>query len=80
MNRHRIMDHARLLALLVLLAVTVVGVYKFATGDWSDVIAYWGDHLAVIPLLVAFAILDVILESAYGRDASMPMPALQQSA
>jgi len=57
------MDHARLVALIVLLAVTAVGAYKFATGDWTDVIAYWREHLEIIPLLVGFAILDVILES-----------------
>lgn len=46
----------------MLVLVTAVGVHEFATGDWSDVIAYWRDHLAIIPLLVAFAILDVVLE------------------
>ena len=66
------MEIARPAALVILLLVTGVGVYKFATGDWTDVIDYWGNHLSVIPLLVGFAILDVILESmawmwSYGR-------------
>lgn len=57
------MDYARLVALVILLLVTAVGVYKFATGDWTDVIQYWREHLAVIPLLIGFSILDVALES-----------------
>ena len=63
MSTHKLMGHARLLALVVLLVVTGVGGYKFATGDWSDVIAWWRQHLDIIPLLVGFAILDVVLES-----------------
>ena len=68
----KIMDIARPAALVILLVVTGVGAYKFATGDWTDVIEYWGNHLSVIPFLIGFAILDVILESmawmwSYGR-------------
>lgn len=59
----KLAKYARPLALVILVAVTSVGVYKFATGDWSDVVDYWSDHLGVIPVLVAFSILDVILES-----------------
>jgi len=63
MPTQKIMDYARPAALVTLLLVTAVGVYKFATGDWTDVIQYWRAHLAIIPLLVGFSILDVILES-----------------
>ena len=63
MPTRKIMDVARPLALVILLIVTAVGVYKFTTGDWTDVVQYWAGHLAIIPLLIAFAILDVILES-----------------
>lgn len=63
MSTRKIMDYARPAALIVLLLVTSVGVYKFATGDWTDVIQYWSENLAVIPLLIGFAILDVTLES-----------------
>lgn len=58
----KLAKYARPLALVILLAVTSVGIYKFATGDWTDVIDYWSVHLNVIPVLVAFSILDVILE------------------
>ena len=64
MSSSKLVRYARPAALAVLLAVTAVGVYKFATGDWSDVIAYWGEHLEVIPILIGFALLDVALESA----------------
>jgi len=63
MPTQKIMDYARPAALVTLLLVTAVGVYKFATGDWTDVIQYWRAHLAIVPLLIGFAILDVILES-----------------
>jgi len=37
----RLREHARLIALLVLLAVTAYGAWQFATGDWEGVLAYW---------------------------------------
>lgn len=49
-------------AFLLLAAVTFFGVYRFMIGDWSDVIAYWQDHLAIIPLLAAVSLIDVALE------------------
>ena len=63
MSRQKIIDYARPAALVVLLVVTAVGIYTFATGDWTDVIQYWREHFAIIPLLIGFSILDVILES-----------------
>lgn len=54
---------ARPAAAVVLLLVTAFGTYEFVTGDWSDVVGYWGDHLEIIPVLILFSILDVTLES-----------------
>jgi uncharacterized membrane protein YbhN (UPF0104 family) len=54
--------YARLLAFVTLAVLTVYGGYQFITGDWTDVTAYWRDHLEVIPLLVVLAIMDVALE------------------
>lgn len=64
MSVRKIIDFARPAALVILLLVTAVGAYKFATGDWTDVIQYWRDHSAIIPMLIGFAILDVLLESS----------------
>jgi len=58
----RIIKYTRLTAFVLLGVVTLFGVYRFVTGDWSDVIAYWRVHLAVIPLLAAISIVDVALE------------------
>lgn len=63
MSTRKILEYARPAALVILLLVTGVGIYKFATGDWTDVIQYWRENIAVIPLLIGFSILDVILES-----------------
>jgi uncharacterized membrane protein YbhN (UPF0104 family) len=59
----KLSTYARPVAVLVLVVVTAVGTYQFATGDWTDVIDYWRVNLAVSPLLLAFAILDVALEA-----------------
>lgn len=64
--------YARPAALMILLAVTTVGVYTFLTGDWTDVVDYWAAHLVIVPLLVAFSVVDVALEAlawmwAYAR-------------
>jgi hypothetical protein len=64
MPARKIMEFARPIALVVLLIVTSVGVYTFATGDWTDVVEYWREHAAIIPMLIGFSILDVILESS----------------
>jgi uncharacterized membrane protein YbhN (UPF0104 family) len=55
--------YARPAAVLVLLTVTAIGLYKFLTGDWTDVVNYWAGHLEIVPILIAFSILDVVLES-----------------
>ena len=63
MVARKLVRFARPAALVILLVVTGIGIYKFATGDWTDVIDYWRGHLEVIPVLIAFSILDVTLES-----------------
>jgi uncharacterized membrane protein YbhN (UPF0104 family) len=57
------MKHARSWAVVLLAAVTIYGVYQFITGDWEAAAGFWSDKLAVIPLVLALAILDVVLES-----------------
>lgn len=57
------MKHARSWALVLLAAVTIYGVYQFITGDWEAAAGFWSGKLSVIPLVVALAVLDVVLES-----------------
>jgi hypothetical protein len=57
-----IIKYTRLAAFVLLAAVTLFGVYRFMTGDWTHVIVYWRDHLAIIPLLAAISMIDVALE------------------
>ena len=47
---------------MLLAVVTLYGVYRFMIGDWTDVIAYWRGHLAIIPMLAAISVIDVALE------------------
>ena len=73
--------YARPAALVILALVTVLGLYKFLTGDWSEVVDYWAAHLQIIPVLVAFAVLDVSLEAlawmwSYAR---LKIPAFDRS-
>ncbi len=63
MTKTRIVAYSRLAAFFILVTVTTFGIYHFATGDWSVVIAYWSDHLEVMPLLLGISIIDVILEA-----------------
>lgn len=58
----RIIKYTRLSAFVLLAVMTVFGVYEFVTGDWSDVIAYWEQNLAIIPLLILISVIDVGLE------------------
>jgi len=57
------MKHARTWAVVLLVAVTIYGVYQFITGDPEAAASFWRDKLAVIPLVLALAVLDVALES-----------------
>lgn len=63
MTKARIIACSRLVAFFILVALTIFGIYRCVTGDWTDVIAYWRDHLEVIPLLAVISIIDVILEA-----------------
>jgi glycosyltransferase 2 family protein len=63
MIKTRITAYSRLAAFLILVAVTIFGIYRFVTGDSTEVIAYWKSHLEVIPLLFGISIVDVILEA-----------------
>lgn len=58
----KLTSYARPVAFVVLALVTIFGVYRFLTGDWAEVIGFWRSHLAIIPLLAAFSLLDVALE------------------
>ncbi len=61
--RAKIMKISRLMAFVLLAVVTLYGIYSFMTGDWSTVVAYWRNNLAIVPLLIGFSLLDVVLES-----------------
>ncbi len=61
--RARIIKYTRLTAFVLLAVVTLYGIYSFVTGDWSTVISYWRDNIAIIPLLIGFSLLDVVMES-----------------
>lgn len=61
--RAKLLKFARLTAFVLLAVVTLWGVYSFMTGDWSTVIAYWRENMAIIPLLIGFSLLDVLLEA-----------------
>jgi uncharacterized membrane protein YbhN (UPF0104 family) len=84
MSKIKYIEHARGLAFLVLIAVTGVGVWSLATGDWTEAIAYWRGRWTLIPLLILFSVIDVALEAvawmwlytrwrirAFDRDSSM---------
>lgn len=63
MSKLKYLGPARAVALLVLAAVTGVGVWTFVTGDWTAVIAYWREHWILIPILAVLSIVDVLLEA-----------------
>lgn len=58
----RIIKYSRLIAFVLLGVVTAFGLYRFATGDWTVVVAYWRANLAIVPFLAAISIIDVALE------------------
>ena len=57
------MKHARAGALVLLIGVTVYGVYSFLTGDPEAAVGFWRDKTAVIPLVCLLALIDVGLEA-----------------
>lgn len=60
--KDRIIKYTRYTGFVFLAVITAFGIYRFLTGDWTDVIAYWERHLEVIPLLLAVSMVDVALE------------------
>jgi len=60
--RAKIIKYTRVIAFVLLGVITAYGAWRFATGDWSDVIGYWRHNLAIIPLLVLLSVIDVALE------------------
>lgn len=58
----RLIDRARTLGFVILAVVTLYGAYKFATGDWSGVLAYWRTKVETIPAVLLLASLDLSLE------------------
>lgn len=58
-----LMKYARVLAFVLLAAVTVYGAYGFFTGDWTSATEFWRGKLPVIPLVAAMALVDVALEA-----------------
>jgi uncharacterized membrane protein YbhN (UPF0104 family) len=63
MSAFKYAEHARGLALLILLVVTIAGAYSFATGDWEHVIAWWRQNWILLPWLVLLSVVDVALEA-----------------
>ena len=57
------MKHARTGALLLLVGVTVYGVYAFLTGDPMAAAEFWRDKMGIIPLVFLLACVDVALEA-----------------
>ena len=57
------MKHARTGALLLLVGVTVYGVYAFLTGDPMAAAEFWHDKMGIIPLVFLLACVDVALEA-----------------
>jgi len=58
----RVYKFSRYLAFGVLAAVTLYALYKLASGDMSEVSAFWAQHGEIIPLLILISVVDVLLE------------------
>jgi hypothetical protein len=57
------MHWSRVAAFALLGAVTAYGVYQFAGGEWRVALESWRGRLTVLPVVVALAALDVVLEA-----------------
>lgn len=55
--------HVRLIAMLLLLAVTGVGLYAFLRGDWQDSLRYWEGQSPVLLLALALQGSDILFDS-----------------
>jgi uncharacterized membrane protein YbhN (UPF0104 family) len=56
-------SYVRIIALVILAAVTAVGLQQFFASDWKSVLDYWQLKLAVLPIVLALACTDVALEA-----------------
>ena len=57
------MKHARTGALLLLVGVTIYGIYAFLTGDPMAAADFWRDKMGIMPLVFLLACADVALEA-----------------
>ena len=55
--------HVRLVAMLILVAVTGVGLYTFLRGDWQDSLRYWEGQGPVLLLALALQGADILFDS-----------------
>ena len=62
MLQSRIYKYSRYLAFLILAVISAYAIYQLATGDLSDVKAFWAAHMRIIPLLILISVFDVALE------------------
>jgi hypothetical protein len=58
----KLFRYSRILAFILLGAMTVYGLYRLMNSDWAEVSAYWKSHGEIIPILIGISILDVTLE------------------
>lgn len=62
MTSKKIAEYSRFTAFAILAVVTVYGLYRFLTGDWTVVVSFWRENWTAIPLLVLLSVADVALE------------------
>lgn len=62
MLNSRVFKLSRYLAFLILAVVSLYALYKLATGDMSEVRAFWAQRGQIIPILVLISVVDVLLE------------------
>jgi uncharacterized membrane protein YbhN (UPF0104 family) len=60
----RFKKHARLLAFIVLAAVTACGAWQFATGDWASALTYWRGKMPYLAAGLGFAAAAAVFNGA----------------
>lgn len=60
--RSRLFAYSRYLAFLLLGLISIYGLYRLVTGDWSEVSKFWASRGEIIPILVLISVADVVLE------------------
>ncbi|MGB5706311.1 MAG: lysylphosphatidylglycerol synthase domain-containing protein [Arenicellales bacterium] len=58
----KLFRYSRILAFILLGAITVYGLFRLVNSDWAEVSAYWKGHGEIIPILITISVLDVTLE------------------